>query len=107
MEWYREWKLAIKIKELKINEAKRKGMKCLRLVEVKDSYKWPCGVCRKRVGVNLIKCEKCGKWVHGRCSGVHGALTNVTDFECETCRRGGRIVVEPSELEDMHLKDVA
>ncbi|XP_046851166.1 uncharacterized protein LOC124444598 [Xenia sp. Carnegie-2017] len=37
MEWYREWKTAIEVKGLKVNEAKTKGMRCSRQVEVKDS----------------------------------------------------------------------
>ncbi|XP_046841952.1 uncharacterized protein LOC124436069 [Xenia sp. Carnegie-2017] len=57
MEWYREWKTAIEVKGLKVNEAKTKGMRCSRQVEVKDSDKWPCGVCGKRVGVNSIMWE--------------------------------------------------
>ncbi|XP_046844683.1 uncharacterized protein LOC124438553 [Xenia sp. Carnegie-2017] len=47
MEWYREWKTAIEVKGLKVNEAKTKGMRCSRQVEVKDSDKWPCGVWEK------------------------------------------------------------
>ena len=27
--------------------------------QTKDSGKWPCGVCRKGVGINAIKCGKC------------------------------------------------
>ncbi|XP_046864746.1 uncharacterized protein LOC124459301 [Xenia sp. Carnegie-2017] len=107
LEWYREWKTAIEVKGLKVNEAKTKGMRCSRQVEVKDSDKWPCGVCGKRVGVNSIMCGKCGKWVHGRCSGVRGALTRVTDFECGTCRRGGRVAIERFELGDVSLEGVS
>ena len=67
MEWYGELKRAIEVKGPKINEAKMKGMRYLTQVEKKDSDKWPCGVCGKRVCVNSIKFDKCGKWVYGRC----------------------------------------
>ena len=107
MEWYREWKVAIEMKGLKINEAKTKGMRCSRQVDVKDSESWPCGVCGKRVGVNSIRCEQCGKWVHGKCAGVSGTLTRVTDYTCRTCQRGGRVMVEPFEMEDARLEGVA
>ncbi|XP_046858677.1 uncharacterized protein LOC124452133 [Xenia sp. Carnegie-2017] len=107
MEWYREWKTAIEVKGLKVNEAKTKAMRCSRQVEVKDSDKWPCGVCGKRVGVNSIMCGKCSKWVYGRCSGVRGALTRVTDFECRTCRSGGRVAIERFEPGDVSLEGVS
>ncbi|XP_046841875.1 uncharacterized protein LOC124435990 [Xenia sp. Carnegie-2017] len=107
MEWYREWKTAKEVKGLKVNEAKTKSMRCSRQVEVKDSDKWPCGVCGKRVGVNSIMSGKFSKWVHGRCSGVGGALTRVTVFECGTCRSGGRVAIEWFELVDVSLECVS
>ncbi|XP_046849817.1 uncharacterized protein LOC124443369 [Xenia sp. Carnegie-2017] len=89
MEWYREWKTAIEVKGLKVNEAKTKGMRCSRQVEVKDSDKWPCGVW-ERVGVNSIMWEM-----------------QVTDFECGTCRSGGRVAIERFELGDVSLEGVS
>ena len=28
----------------------------------------PCGICGKRVTVNLVLCTKCDQWIHGRYS---------------------------------------
>ena len=61
----------------------------------------------EELGVNSIKCEKCGKWIHGRCSGVHRTLTSVIDFECGMCQRDGCAMMEPFELEDMSWEGVA
>ena len=32
------------------------------------NVKWPCSVCSKGVGVNLILCQTCNLWIHKRCS---------------------------------------
>ena len=53
--------------------------------QVVSSGKWPCGVCRKGVGSNSIKCVNCQKWVHKGCSGISGSLVKVVDFQCRTC----------------------
>ena len=46
----------------------------------------PCGVCRKGVGANSIRCTACGSWVHRRCSGVRGSLTAASaTFVCKRC----------------------
>ena len=34
------------------------------------SYVDPCGVSSLRVKANSILCLQCGKWMHGRCSGL-------------------------------------
>ena len=48
--------------------------------------KWPCGVCGKRVQANSLQCTVCKKWIHKRCSGVHGDLSRVADgFRCIRC----------------------
>ena len=36
--------------------------------QVEKTGKWPCGVCRKGVGVNSILCMTCKQWVHKRFS---------------------------------------
>jgi len=28
------------------------------------AVRWPCGVCSKGVGSNLLRCNNCQKWVH-------------------------------------------
>ena len=51
---------------------------------------WPCGVCTKGVGENLILCQSCNLWVHNRCSGVKGAPKKESMFSCRKCK--GEIV---------------
>ena len=50
--------------------------------------KYPCSVCGKGVGRNSVQCTKCQHWVHKRCSGVHGSLTQEKDFTCKKCIPG-------------------
>ena len=50
---------------------------------IKRSGKYPCSVCRKRVGRNLIFCTSCDAWVHKKCSGIKGKLVNIPDFQCQ------------------------
>ena len=94
---YVAWKTSMEGKGLRVNLAKTKV-----LISDKDrgpSFtpgKYPCGVFRKGVGVNLIYCIYCTKWVHKRCSGVSGRLDAVADFRCRTCLRS-EIVNEDSK----------
>ena len=37
---------------------------------------------------NSIQCTKCQRWVHKRCSGVYGSLTQEKDFTCKKCIPG-------------------
>ena len=51
-----------------------------------NSGKWPCGVCGKGVQANSVQCTVCKKWIHKRCSGVRGDLSQVADgFRCRRC----------------------
>ena len=50
-----------------------------------NSGKWPCGICRKGVGRNSIQCQSCKKWIHKRCSGTRGGLSEAMLFECDRC----------------------
>ena len=53
---------------------------------MEEKGKWPCGVCKKGVGNNLILCHGCKKWIHKRCSGVKGTLCNAgQSFICRCC----------------------
>ena len=49
------------------------------------SGKFPCVVCKKRVGANSIRCVLCNKWVNKRCSGIVGSLKNGMDYHCRRC----------------------
>ena len=51
-----------------------------------NSGKWPCGVCGKGVQANSVPYTVCKKWIHKRCSGVRGDLSQVADgFRCRRC----------------------
>ena len=45
-----------------------------------------CGVCRKGVQANSVQSTVCKKWIHKRCNGVRGDLSQVADgFRCRRC----------------------
>ena len=80
------WKRSLEEKGLRVNIGKTKimvsgnNMGCL-----KDSGKFPCGVCRKGVGCNSIYCSGCSHWVHKKCSGISGSLSSNANFRCSRC----------------------
>jgi hypothetical protein len=85
------WKQGMERKGLRVNIGKTKVMKSqFSAVPVVDSGKWPCGVCRKGVGMNSVVCGVCKKWVHKKCSGVKGKLKFDVKFTCSVCVEGGR-----------------
>ena len=45
---------------------------------VEDSGEYPCGICRKGVASNSIRCVECLRWVHQRCSRISGKLKTET-----------------------------
>lgn len=97
------WKTGMEEKGLRVNLGKTKILKCQGGVgQVEDSGKWPCGVCRKGVGSNSIKCTGCKKWIHKRCSGVKGNRQDSLEFLCQKCidgLKGGEEVVREFVLE--------
>ena len=55
------------------------------MVRQKD-VRWPCWVCSKGVGSNSVQCSSCQKWVHKKCSGIKGSMSNVAkSFICRGC----------------------
>ena len=55
-----KWKAGMEEKGLRVNMGKTKVMRCrVGTGEVVKSGKFPCGVCRKGVGANSIKCTSC------------------------------------------------
>src|SRR5271163_2987261 len=69
----KRWKEGMERKGLRVNMGKTKVMRSqFSDVQAVDSGKWPCGVCRKGVGLNSVMCGVCKKWVHKKCSGVKG-----------------------------------
>jgi len=82
------WKRSLTTKGLKVNIGKTKVMKSSGYTStISESGAWPCGVCGKGVAANSILCNECDKWVHRRCSGVTGSLTEASPtFVCRRCR---------------------
>src|SRR5258708_2411399 len=94
MEWS-EWIGRLKEKGLRVNIDKTKVMNCkVGVGQVENSGKYPCGICRKGVGVNSICCGSCKKWIHKRCSGVVGNIEKMVNFMCRNCAAGGVKVVD-------------
>src|SRR3989442_692066 len=79
----------LKEKGLRVNTGKTKVMNCkVRVGQVENSGKYPCGICRSGVGDNAIRCTSCKKWIHKRCSRVVGRLAKIAkvgDFKCRNC----------------------
>ena len=85
-ERYLTCKNNIDTKGLKVNIRKTKIMKCgTNEGPVYASGKYPCSVCKKRVGRNSMNCSFCKHWVHKRCSGFIGRLIDIPDFKCHSC----------------------
>ena len=80
-----KWKEGMEKKGLRVNAGKTKIMWCkVSKGQAEDSGEHPCGVCRKGVGDNSILGVERLRWVHKRCSGIAGNLSNV-DFHCRRC----------------------
>jgi len=81
------WKRNLEAHGLRVNMGKTKGMVTGRDLEtLRDSGKYPCGVCRQGVGVNSIFCWSCNHWIHHRpCSGIRGRLKEDPNFKCSRC----------------------
>jgi hypothetical protein len=84
------WKSCMESKGLKVNIGKTKvmiGAEGTGTIEARG--KWPCGVCKKGVGSNSLKCTANNHWVHRKCSGIRGELAAVADtYICPACERG-------------------
>ena len=60
-----------------------------------DPSKYPCDVCKKGVGKNLIFCHHCKNWIHHRCSNIKGRLRPDPNFKCKKCCQGREITPAP------------
>src|SRR6267154_2933322 len=90
-----EWIGRLKEKGLRVNIDKTKVMNCkVGVGQVENMGKFPCGICRKGVGVNSICCGSCKKWIHKRCSGVVGNIEKIVNFMSRNCAAGGVKVVD-------------
>jgi len=85
---------------------KKKAMNCkIGVGQVENSSKFPCGICRKGVGVNSICCTFCKKWIHRRCSGVVESLDKLVGFKCRNCSRGDVNVVDGAKQFEVGASD--
>ena len=105
-EMFGRWKEAMELRGLKVNIAKTKLM----VSGERDSDpvpmgRYPCGVCGRGVGVNSILCTQCGKWCHGRCSGLR-SLRISYDFVCPGCTAGSRNREAPMQLDGEQVEMV-
>ena len=97
-ERYSAWKNGMECKGLRVNMAKTKVMASgTDEGPTFTSGRYPCGVCRKGVGVNSVYCTFCSQWVHKRCSGLKGRLRDVPDFKCSKC-------IHPQEVSETAKK---
>jgi hypothetical protein len=89
------WKVGLEESGLRVNMGKTKVMRCRdRDGQAESSGKYPCGVCKKGVGSNSIRCTDCKAWIHKRCSGVLGRLLDGSDYRCKRCISGNSAQLE-------------
>ena len=80
------WKSNMESKVLSVNVGKTKIMiSGADMNTLKDSGKFPCGVCRTGVGSNSIYCNGCKHWVHKKCSKISGKMKPDPNFRCSRC----------------------
>jgi len=66
-----DWKDNVESKSMRVSMNKTKVMISGERQKVRQKdVRWPCGVCNKGVGSNLLQCTSCQKWVHKKCSGI-------------------------------------
>ena len=57
---------------------------------LRDSGKYPCGVCRKGVASNSICCHGRSHWIHKTFTSIRGKLIPVPTFRFSRCFRTAR-----------------
>ncbi|KAI8498339.1 hypothetical protein Bbelb_242830 [Branchiostoma belcheri] len=84
------WKNSMGSRGLRVNTGKTMVLHSTHAhsMPVKESGKFPCGVCRRGVGTNSIFCGKCRHWIHKRCTNIKGSLKEDTNFRCRRCTSG-------------------
>jgi len=71
-----EWKDNVESKGVRVNMNKTKVMTSGERHKVRQNVvRWPCGVCSKSFGSNLLQCTSCQKWIHKKCSGIKGSMS--------------------------------
>ena len=80
------WRKALEAGGLRVKFGKSKVIRCeIGAGQVKSSGKYPCGVCKKRVGRNSILCSKWKKWIHRKFSNIKGRLKQDPHYICPVC----------------------
>ena len=94
------WKAEMEKKGLRVNMGKTKIMESgFNRDVLKKSGKYPCGVCLTGVGsTNAILCDGCERWVHKKCSGIKGRITE-SEFTCARCLGTARAIDGRQSLE--------
>ena len=83
------WNTSLESHGLRVNVDKTKIL--VSLVEHKISVSnYLCGVCTLGVSATSIVCTSCDLFVHSKCSGIIGYLTDNRNFVCRKC--SGEIV---------------
>ena len=83
---FEAWKSGMESKGLCVTSKKTKFMVSGKgLGQLRDSGAFPCGVCRTGVGANSIFCSQCCFWIHKKCSGVIGRLSDNPEYICPRC----------------------
>ena len=73
-----KWKNNVENRGVRVNMNETKVMISReRQKPLQKAARWPCGVCGRGVGSNLIQCTSCHKWVHKKCSGIKGSMYKV------------------------------
>ena len=88
---FKAWKAGMEQKGLRVNMRKTKFLISAAGQDVlRDTGRFPCAVCRKGVGVHSILCSRCDHWVHKKCSGIKGRLSEDPGYVCPRCQGTAR-----------------
>ena len=102
MEKLSKWKKGMEEKRLGVNAGKTKVMQSrVSRFQSEDSGEYPCGVCRKRVASNSIRCVDCLRWVHKRGICISGKLKRNVDFHCRRCLEGENCLFQSVLLKEV------
>ena len=84
---FKAWKSGMESKGLRVNSKKTKFMVLgVGLGQLRDSGAFPCDACSTGVGANSFLCCQCYFWIHKKCSGVIGRLSDNPEYICPLCQ---------------------
>ena len=106
IEKFEAWKSGMESKGLRVNSKKMKFMvSCIGLGQLRDSGAFPCGVCRTGVGANSILCSQCSFWIHKKCSGIIGRLSDNPEYICSRCQ-GTACPIEIRPINEVFVDEI-